>query len=232
MAEATTARERPLTLRAAEVRAVLDGRKTQVRVVARIAENGAVCLKDRYAAFARDGIGLVWRPCAGASERPMPPEKVSEYSPFGPVGSRLWVRETAELSSICGYNVPGATMELSYAAGGRRHFDRDVCGTPYANGGNLFARAISPIGMPRWASRLTLEIAEVRVERLNAISEADAVAEGVDAVTMADVPRQAAWSRRDDFRQLWDSTNGKKPGRSWADSPWVWAITFRRVETC
>lgn len=88
---------------------------------------------------------------------------------------------------------------------------------------------VSPIFMPRWASRLTLEIESVRVERLQSITEEDAIAEGVDAVPMSAVRRQATFTRRADFAQLWDKINGKKPGCSWDESPWVWAITFRVV---
>lgn len=67
----------------------------------------------------------------------------------------------------------------------------------------------------------------MRVQRLQQISEADAIAEGVDAVSVADMPRQAAWSRRHDFAQLWDSINSKRPGASWADDPWIVALTFK-----
>jgi hypothetical protein len=79
------------------------------------------------------------------------------------------------------------------------------------------------IFMPRWASRITLGISDVRIQRLNEISEDDAIAEGVDAVNMADIPRQASWSRKQDFSRLWDHING---AGAWDQNPWVVAISF------
>lgn len=84
------------------------------------------------------------------------------------------------------------------------------------------------IHMPRWASRITLEVVAVRVERVQDISEEDAVAEGVDAVSLNDVPRQATWSRRQDFAQLWNSINAKR-GFGWDTNPWVWVIEFKTI---
>jgi hypothetical protein len=100
--------------------------------------------------------------------------------------------------------------------------------------------------MPRWASRLTLEIVSVRVERLNDISEADAIAEGIEPQLwkptgekgwmhygeMKGFNRLAAMFHQDDavksYRSLWESING--PG-SWKLNPWVWVLTFRRIPT-
>lgn len=75
------------------------------------------------------------------------------------------------------------------------------------------------IHMPRWASRLTLEVTEVRVQRLREISEEDVLAEGVTAADDPDVTREA-------FRFLWDAINGKRA--PWESNPWVWAISFRK----
>lgn len=74
--------------------------------------------------------------------------------------------------------------------------------------------------MPRWASRITLEVVGVRVERLQEISEADAKAEGV---TVYD----GGVCYRDGYAALWDQING--PG-SWAANPWVWVVEFQRLE--
>src|SRR5690606_21112531 len=86
------------------------------------------------------------------------------------------------------------------------------------------------IHMPRWASRITLEITGVRVERLNAISEADARAEGVYAVTLGAVglmERSPPRTHRKAFELLWREINGAE---SWERNDWVWVIEFRRVE--
>jgi hypothetical protein len=259
MAEATTARERPLTLRAAEVRAVLDGRKTQSRVVARIAENGGLRLTGPYVAFARDSIGLVWRPYGGAPEQPMPPEKVSECSPVGQVGDRLWVKEIWALVKPWHDPDSGYVEDFEEWSGplpkekpdGWAVVYRSDWDSSYDHPDDRLFRWRPSITMPRWASRLTLEITEVRVERLADISEEDAVAEGSPR-WIVDLDGRAydlaekdwiRWSRRLDpdageatargvFAAQWERTNGRKPGRAWADSPWVWAITFRRVDSC
>jgi hypothetical protein len=105
----------------------------------------------------------------------------------------------------------------------------------------------SPIFMTRAASRITLEITDVRVQRVQEITEADAMAEGVKCEWYDDdgTPASGCWwdyerkcwsgafenhaEARGSFRTLWDSINAKR-GYPWADNPWVWVITFRRVE--
>lgn len=92
----------------------------------------------------------------------------------------------------------------------------------------LYGRPWKPsIHMPRWASRLTLEITDVRVERVQDISEKDAWSEGAPSVE-GEYPsnNDASWEfARDWFADLWDSINNK-PGKAWADNPWVWVILF------
>jgi hypothetical protein len=85
------------------------------------------------------------------------------------------------------------------------------------------------IHMPRWASRITLEITNIRVERLQEISEKDAIAEGSNEWGSGALPldHQSA-DPSDKFRWLWESIN-TKPGKRWKDNPWVWAISFKRV---
>lgn len=85
--------------------------------------------------------------------------------PHGRVGSAWWVKETSELQSIRGYNVPGATMTIRYAADWHlRKFNRDVHGSGYSNGGWIFGRVIYAAKMPRWVSRLTVITTAIRVE--------------------------------------------------------------------
>ena len=78
------------------------------------------------------------------------------------------------------------------------------------------------IFMPRALSRVTLEVTEVRVQRVQEISPEDERAEGINYPEVG-TPQLG-------YRLLWDSINGKRPGCAWADNPWVWALTFRRVE--
>jgi hypothetical protein len=87
------------------------------------------------------------------------------------------------------------------------------------------------IFMPRWASRITLEIVSVKVERVQEISKEDAIAEGVEAV-MVDGHKYGLQTGNDykwAFNQLWDSINAKR-GYGWDVNPWVWAVTFKRVK--
>ena len=87
---------------------------------------------------------------------------------------------------------------------------------------------LTSIHMPYEAARSLFRITNIRVQRVQDISEGDAIAEGVDAVSMADVPRQDTWSRRQDFAQLWDSINAKR-GYGWDVNPWVWVVSFKMV---
>ena len=137
--------------------------------------------------------------------------------PYGQPGDRLWVRETFG------------------------HFERNQhfkpgCNVYYRADGNCLE--LEPwrpsIHMPRWASRITLEITSVRVERLQEISIEDAKAEGAWGPDDSIVQKVADYfgtdifsaNPRKAFQMLWESINGPD---SWAANPWVWAIEFRRV---
>jgi hypothetical protein len=202
-------KERPILFGGPMAQAILRGKKTQTRRV--ITPSWARCLDlddddDRAAAV--------------------------EQSPYGAPGDRLWVREAWRLPASAdplsgaqagaraieaGYPRPWAPIR--YEADGAR-FDWPEDATP--------GRYRQARFMPRWASRLTLEVVDVRVERLTAITEEDARAEGVDPYECPSGP--AFPDARAAFRELWGSINGKRPGCSWADDPWVWVVAFRRVE--
>lgn len=81
------------------------------------------------------------------------------------------------------------------------------------------------IHMPRWASRINLEITDIRVERLQEINEEDAKHEGVKRINAGDFGMET-WSSA--FRNLWDSINSKR-GYGWDTNPWVWVIEFKRI---
>ena len=129
--------------------------------------------------------------------------------PYGQPGDRLWVREAHwwfkdEHDPVTGYFPPKLTIEdVEYRADGD-------------DGRKVWRPSIH---MPRWASRITLEITGVRVERLQDISEADAVAEGVYT--------DPACPAYDGYRTLWDQINGSG---SWDLNPWVWVVEFRQVK--
>jgi hypothetical protein len=88
------------------------------------------------------------------------------------------------------------------------------------------------IHMPRWASRITLEVTGVRVDLVESISEEDARAEGCrasDLATGRECLDPSMGSYRLHFQSLWESINGKRPGCAWADNPFVWIVEFRRI---
>lgn len=138
--------------------------------------------------------------------------------PFGQVGDRLWVRETWTHESI---DAEDGCYAPDYRA--------------TANGQPVAGKWIPSIHMPRWASRITLEITAVRVERLNDISEEDAKAEGVKPAgdMLPDYPDTFLTPKGDfatasvAFKRLWESIYGEE---SWSANPWVWVIEFHRVE--
>ena len=125
--------------------------------------------------------------------------------PYGQVGDRLWVKETYwEQSGDLYYKADwGENKPVNMV------FDGGKWGSPYF--------------MPKWASRILLEITEIRVERLTEISLEDIKAEGI----IPNYPCDEA-NYRILFQQLWDSLNGKK--YPWASNPWVWVINFKLIK--
>jgi hypothetical protein len=146
--------------------------------------------------------------------------------PYGVPGERLWVREAWAPGDLMVFNAEKDDPEtiLYRADKAALHWDGKAMRTPmdtYAfNWGSV--RWKPSIHMPRWASRITLEVTGVRVERLKDISRGDAMDEGCPFQNMAkgDDPRQ--W-----YAALWDQING--PG-SWDANPWVWCVSFRAIQ--
>lgn len=220
-------REHPIIFSGPMVRAILEGRKTQTRRVVKPQPSAGV----RDSVFARSGL----EDGHGRELR----------CPYGQPGDRLWVRETWGYRCGIGVN-PTTEAVIEYRA------DRARSKLPVPNGQpglprqrpNMthpellawWGRWRPSIHMPRWASRITLEITDVRVERVQDISEADARAEGVlwvpghGEIEPADL--EEGYSNylncRGGFQVLWDSINAKK--YPWSANPWVWALTFKRVE--
>jgi hypothetical protein len=198
--EAIKVRERPILFSGPMVRAILAGRKTQTRRVVKPQPRG-------------DGITTIneapgWWDVAilpGGFDNGgcMPIAEIK--CPYGQPGDRLWVRETFAPN----YFDTGGT---AYRAEWRQYID-GICGEP----------AWKPsTHMPRRFSRITLEITDVRVERLQEISEADAIAEGAQC---PGVP--ASLTDRGAFAKLWNKINGPF---AWDDNPWVWVVAFRKSD--
>ncbi|MFA4145455.1 morphogenetic protein [Enterobacter hormaechei] len=209
--------ERGMIFNGEMVRAILDGRKTQTR---RIMKNQpAGDYPDTPALIRSVDGGFQWYGHYGESR--------IFNCPFGAVGDRIWVRETW---ADAGASAPDLKLyRANYPAHVPTHYENlppasDIRWTP-------------SIHMPRWASRITLEITGVRIERLNGISEADAEAEGIDMDALADsqdcydciaghnmTGRPTATGA---FKYLWESIYGSD---SWRANPWVWVIEFKRIE--
>jgi len=189
-------KERPILFSGPMVRAILDGSKTQTRRVAkpvRRYEHNNICRPD----LVEDPYGVWWH---GVSEN----VGCFQICPHGTPGDRLWVRETWAVQHEYDAAAPseiGASARWRYAA------TEDLGGL----------RKRPSIFLPRRGSRILLKITDVRVQRLQGISDEDARAEGYD--------RSHAFPR-EWFALLWERIHG--PG-SWHANPWVWAITFQRL---
>ncbi len=218
------------------VRAILDGRKGQTRRIVK----GQPFIDGDYPCrnFSDDGF-MVGR--MRASENAWRDLKC----PYGSAGDRLWVRETsavyAAAYSECGivYRADHATGDLSKGDGGynfhRFSDDPEQAAKDrkwaYKHSGN--EKWIPSIYMPRFASRITLEITGVCVERLQEITEEDAIAEGCDPwpfndqQTLTSGELGAASPYRGGYAVLWDEINDERA--TWKSNPFVWCIAFKRV---
>lgn len=196
--------ERPILFSSSMVRAILDGRKTVTRRIV----HGQRAMSSTAVRFEFPGSRAGWAANDAAVRDGW---RDMLRCPYGAPGDRLWVRET--WAPFRRYE-PG--LGVAYAAScDDGEFDYWT-----ADGAieRLKIKRWKPsIHMPRWASRITLIVIDVRVERLHDITEQDAIAEGVDEVGF---PRET-------FASLWDGINGKRA--PWKSNPWVWRVEFRRT---
>jgi len=221
-------KERPILFSAPMVRALLAGTKTQTRRVAKVESTLGI-----------DSI-LAPRRAGSHAATYLLPDQAAEAAvccPYGQPGDRLWVRETWQ----------GPLMNIEEW---EKHYFSDADEIPAifltpahcqyaADGGpapefmtmddEIVARWKPSIHMPRWASRILVEITNVRIERLQDISEADAAAEGVATWAPGALsPDSLGNDPSDQFRWLWTSINGPS---SWHVNPWVWALDFQLSQT-
>jgi hypothetical protein len=213
-------RERPIIFNADMVRAVLDGRKTQTRRIMTPQPADDIQLHK----FPNKSL-LGWL----SSLEHKHGSFTAHICPFGQLGDRLWVREA--------FQGPLVSEDLfdDYRAYPDRFETPEYCEYA-ADGGprpeycdlddNLRHGWRPSIHMPRWASRITLEITGVRVERLQDISQSDAKSEGCWYGRGGGEPDFAV-NPSDHFSTLWASIYGAD---SWRANPWVWVIEFKRVE--
>ena len=257
--------ERPIILSGAEVRAVLGGRKTQLRRVitmqnsdgwgprsippwssldfsgATIDTTGSRCGCGDYLKVPYGGAEEWWVETRHRVHSLVQPKDI------------LWVRESFCIEhSIDGNKPPhdGRPVKTSQCPEWGQEWEQphyratDPAPELMLPSGECGCRWRPSIHMPRWASRITLEVTSVRPERVQNISEDDALAEGISEVPFRpddgfpvcsgymagpdDGVSPLDPTARDTFARLWETINGKRTGCSWADNPWVWAITFRR----
>jgi len=197
---------RPIIFSAPMVRAILEGRKTQTRRIIKPQLERYEEEKDEKLFQISAAVAGEWWFHGGGGERATRAALAEKHCPHGAPGDSLWVRESF-------YD------RADYAAIGKLHKERIVY---VADGVRADCRAHPSIHMPRWASRITLEITDVRVQRLQDITPEDARAEGVEAYA-AGHNLGGYWTTA--FARLWDSINAKRaPCES---NPWVWAISFQ-----
>lgn len=205
--------ERGMIFNGEMVRAILDGRKTQTRRIIKDCTVG----RDPISKFIQIGKKFI-----GCYPEDVP-ELIRECCPYGVPGDRIWVRETwAE----AGASAPDLKL---YRANYPSHVPTHYENVPPAED----VRWTPSIHMPRWASRILLEITDVRVEQLKSISEEEARSEGVAQLREGFWKHyQPGWtqhqlSARGSFTTLWESIYGFG---EWDRNPWVWVIEFKRIE--
>lgn len=216
-------KERPIICTGESVRGILAGRKTKTRRVAKFVARHGVnlgfsglsaghfntgCPESGHVLYSR-GRGGVW-------------QQVTEplRCPYGKAGDLLWVKETHAFvwpEAEPPERLQDCLVEYRADTNGKV-LPADWSDADPEDAKENAPRWRSPLFMPRWASRITLEVTAVCVERVQGISELDAFSEGVE--TSADA------SARGNFAALWKSINGPE---SWQSNPWVWVVSFKRV---
>lgn len=192
-------KERPILMSAPMIRALLAGKKTQTRRIIRPQPEIVDRINVRWTKYGQMGPDHYLRDIAARF-----------WCPYGQAGDRFWVRETWAGDELCG---------TVYRAD---HPNADIKAGDLDDGDQQLRRWCPSIYMPRWASRITLEIIKVRVEQLQAIGTADIKAEGVPIALEGTTCAEFGYERRL-YRELWDSINGKG---AWDVNPWVWVIEF------
>ncbi|EAW1751268.1 hypothetical protein AXM70_05470 [Salmonella enterica subsp. enterica] len=209
--------ERGMIFNAEMVNAILSGRKTQTR-------RPIKWKQTRFTEIAERDDGSLW-PWAEDCERG---GDIWFACPYGEIGDRIWVRETFRVHSRA-----TDVATLVYRASVRNSWTEQTHRVPVAvcNKPATPEKWTPSIHMPRWASRITLEITDVRVERLNNISYDDAISEGIKQEWTCIDPGLGSYAHKndvqDDYETLWKSIYGTD---SWQANSWVWVIEFKRVE--
>ena len=231
-------KELPILFSGEMVNAVLEGRKTQTRRVVKTTGEAAKHTRNPLPASGR----LIYKNGGAWDDSALRTVAIAKC-PYGKIGDGLWVRETWQAISPDENFHPMEECEIIYRA---TDYHPGYCASEYAEVMNL--KHNSPIYdmdivypwrpsiyMPRWASRITLEITDIRVERVQDITEQDAIAEGAfpsgswGHLSEKEVSAMKLGSYRCAFANIWNSINEKR-GFGWDANPWTWAITFKVCE--
>lgn len=217
-------KERPILFSGEMVRAILESRKTQTRRLVKVQPPSdayqITTLMDSTAKAERKRIGSHrW---AIVEDLKIVEEYGKHFScPYGQPGDRLWVRETWADNFSSHVSHAGILYRATAATDRSHHgyWAKEVAPNKWVDYYDRPFKWKPAIFMPRGVARLTLEVVKVRVERLQEISDADTVAEGIASGHAGEYGRAA-------FRSAWDQINGKRA--SWASNPWVWVVEFKR----
>lgn len=227
--------ERPIIFTGPMVRAILEGRKNQTRRVVKfrpdfqpggercrlgdVDSNGVIDSKVTHLGPCVYHTGWAWQ-----TERHWCNCQPATYAPPAMDGDLLYVRETWRVSDA-------AENEVTYRADGStvRFLDETLPGTWWDRNRDGWRPSVH---LPKIRSRLWLRVTDVRVERVQEITEADAKAEGVvsNEERFGFKDQSIVNKYRWQFIRLWNSIYAKKPGCSWTDDPWTWVVTFERCE--
>lgn len=210
-------KERGILYTPDNIRAVMNDQKTQTRRVAKF-PSWVSKVQQVGEWFTGEGTHPV-----GECEHPKcshigglcgngEPSMFTLKSPYGTAGDRLYIKEGVivhpSIPQLCGYYIDGCRVTAPWE------------------------KRLTAMFMPKWAARTWLEIADIRVERLNDISEEDCESEGIFS-HIAESSRDKVYrdkrgeTAKEYFRELWDSINSKK--HPWSSNPFVWAISFRKI---
>ena len=202
-------KERPILFKGEMVRAILEGRKTQTR---RVIKNNPLIDAD----FTDEFIKL-------------PENHIVDDCPYGKVGDRLWVRETFFHEETSDEYGDGVVVGPLYRADMPMHWD--AIDTEHGDDVDLVAsdyKWTPSIHMPRWASRINLEVVSKKAERVQEISEDDAMAEGMLVSTVVEMA-DGSPCYSSPFYDLWTQTYGIDNPKSLESNPWVWVVEFKRI---
>jgi len=224
-------KQRAIMFSGSSVFAILKGQKRQTRRTRGLEKINSQPETWRTVGHTIFGEHILEDLAALTSGRYPPDCRLLLSCPYGRPGDRLWVKE--EFAMVCPHfptvrgmewnGVIGVPWDVRYKAD-----DSVATVVPTTKGPENFAWQPAR-RMARWASRITLEIVDVRIERLQDINFSDCIAEGIDPhIDYPGGKGKSVEQLRSDFRRLWDDLNAKR-GHGWHLDPWVWVVSFKLI---